>query len=269
MFNSKTTPYEDGFHMPGRFEPHAATYVQWPTSGADYRWSLDEARRDHAETIKAIAQFEKSIVIIDPAERKTLDKYIDMTSNLAGNIDVMEIPLDDAWVRDSGQIFVKNDKGEVAMVQFQFNGWGGKYPCQKDMHVARKIANNLGMRCYEAPFICEGGGISVDGEGTLITTEQVMRNSNRYTGWSREALENGLRDYLGIMKVIWLELGLVEDLSTDGHVDNNVEFIAPGRVMLQMVPKGNPNYQICQDHKKILENATDAKGRKLEIIEVK
>jgi len=207
MTTTTTTPYEDGFRMPGRFEPHAASYVQWPTTDRGYRWSLDEARRDHAETIKAIAQFEQAIVIVDPADRETLDEYLDLTGNLAGNIDVMEMPLDDAWVRDSGQIFVKNHAGEVAMVQFQFNGWGGKYAAEKDMMVARKIADNLSMRCYEAPFICEGGGISVDGEGTLITTEQVMRNSNRYTGWSREALEQGLRDYLGIEKVIWLELG--------------------------------------------------------------
>jgi agmatine deiminase len=125
------------------------------------------------------------------------------------------------------------------------------------------------MRCYHAPFICEGGGISVDGEGTLITTEQVMRNANRYAGKSREDIERGLHDYLGIEKVIWLGLGLVEDTETDGHVDNIVEYVAPGVVLAQTVrDRSNPNYESLQENLRRLKSARDAKGRQLDVIEM-
>jgi agmatine deiminase len=137
------------------------------------------------------------------------------------------------------------------------------------MRVGAALADHYGIRLYNAPFICEGGGISVDGEGTLITTEQVMRNPNRYNGLSRNAVENLLHDYLGVERVIWLGLGLVEDAGTDGHADNVVEFIAPGVVLAQTIQdRNNPNYDLCQDNLQRLKKARDARGRKLEIIEM-
>jgi agmatine deiminase len=133
----------------------------------------------------------------------------------------------------------------------------------------RRLIAHFGMRSYEAPVICEGGGISVDGEGTLITTEQVMRNPNRYAGMSRGAVEASLRDFLGIETVIWLGRGLVEDTETDGHVDNVVEYVAPGVVLAQTVTdRSNPNYALLQDNLKRLKAARDAKGRQLEVIEM-
>ena len=250
--------------MPGRFERHQRSYVQWPTEPL-YRWSLEAAREEYAATIHAIARFEPVTVIVRPEDRGSAAAML----SLGEEIGLLEMPLDDAWIRDSGPIFVRNDTGEVALVQFQFNGWGGRYASGNDMQVAPRLAAHLGMRCYEAPFICEGGGISVDGHGTLITTEQVMRNSNRYSGMSRSDVERGLLDYLGIEKVIWLERGLAEDWSTDGHVDNNVEFVSPGVLLLQtVIDPANPNYEICRQHLGVLKSARDTRGRRLEIIEV-
>jgi agmatine deiminase len=125
------------------------------------------------------------------------------------------------------------------------------------------------MRCYSAPFVLEGGGFSVDGEGTLIATEQFLLNPNRNPDWSREQIEQGLRDYLAVEKVIWLAKGLVEDRETDGHSDNVVQFLEPGVVLAQTVrDESNPNYELLQDNLQRLQKATDAKGRRLEVVEM-
>lgn len=259
-----TTPFADGFRMPARFSPHARTFIAWPTD-LSYRSDLTRSRAEYACTIRAVAKFEPVTVIVHPDDSDSARAALDGCDNL----EILEIPINDAWLRDSGWMFVKNDADEVAMVQFQFNGWGGKYACDKDMRVAEHLAEHYGFKVYNAPFICEGGGITVDGEGTMITTEQVMRNQNRYNGHSKEDIERLVRDYLGIEKVIWLGLGLVEDAGTDGHADNNVEYLAPGKVLAQMVSDpANPNYELCQENLRRLKEATDAKGRKLEIIEM-
>lgn len=258
------TPFADGFKMPARFSTHARSYVGWPTE-LSYRSDLVRSREEYAGVIRAIAAFEPVTVIVHP------DNAAGARASLDGcdNLEFLELPINDAWVRDSGWMFVKNAEGEVALVQFQFNGWGGRNACDKDMRVAEHLAEHYGFRLYHAPFICEGGGISVDGEGTLITTEQVMRNPNRYNGRSREDIERLVHDYLGIEKVIWLGLGLIEDSETDGHADNNVEYLAPGVVLAQMVSDpANPNYELCQENLRRLEAATDAKGRKLEVIQM-
>jgi len=259
-----TTPFDDGFTMPARFSPHARTFIAWPTD-MPYRSDLARSRAEYAGTIRAVAEFEPVTVIVHPDDAAGTRAALEGCDNL----EILEIPINDAWLRDSGWMFVKNETGEVAMVQFQFNGWGGKHACDLDMRVAERLADHYGFRIYHAPFICEGGGISVDGEGTLITTEQVMRNPNRYNGLSRKDIERLLHDYLGIKKVIWLGLGLVEDAGTDGHADNNVEYLAPGVVLAQTVSDpSNPNYALCQENLRRLREATDAKGRKVEVIEM-
>ena len=258
------TPFADGFRMPARFSPHARSFIAWPTD-LSYRSNLDRTRAEYAGVIRAVAEFEPVTVILDPNDAAGARAALGGCDNL----EVFELPINDAWLRDSGWMFVKNAEGEVALVQFQFNGWGGRNACDLDMRVAERLAEHYGFRLYHAPFICEGGGISVDGEGTLITTEQVMRNPNRYNGMSREDIERLVHDYLGIEKVIWLGLGLAEDSETDGHADNNVEYLAPGVVLAQTVSDpANPNYALCQENLRRLREATDAKGRKLEVIEM-
>lgn len=258
------TPFEDGFRMPARFSTHARTFIGWPTE-LNYRRDLARSRDEYAGVMRAVAKFEPVTVLVDPADAEQARAALERCDN----IEFFELPINDAWLRDSSWMFVRNDEGEVALVQFQFNGWGGRYRCDKDMRVAEHLAERYGFKVYNAPFICEGGGITVDGEGTMITTEQVMRNPNRYNGLSREDIERLVRDYLGIEKVIWLGLGLVEDSETDGHADNNVEYLAPGKVLAQTVSDpANPNYELCQENLRRLKEATDAKGRKLDVIEM-
>jgi agmatine deiminase len=258
------TPRQDGFRMPARFSAHERTYMAWP--GERY-WRPDprRTREEIAATVRAVSRFEPVTLLVNSADVENARACLGDIRNL----DWFEVPVDDIWLRDSFPIFVKNDAGEVALVNLPFNGWGGRTPCQLDMAAGAKLVQRLGIRSYDASVICEGGGISVDGEGTLITTESVMLNPNRYLGRTQGDVEGFLRDYLGVEKVIWLENGLVEDTATDGHVDNLVEYIAPGVVLAQTVgDTGNPNHAICKENLRRLKDARDAKGRKLEIIEM-
>jgi len=125
------------------------------------------------------------------------------------------------------------------------------------------------MRVYDAPLVAEGGGLAFDGEGTLVTTESVLLNPNRNPGLSREQVEERLRAYLGIEKVIWLSGGLVEDRDTDGHSDNVVQFVRPGVVLAQMAPdRSNPNWDVLRGNRARLAGQTDAAGRRLEVVEM-
>jgi agmatine deiminase len=249
--------------MPARYAPHERTYIAWPRE--DYRWSLSRARQEHAEIARAIADYEPVTIVAHPDDADDVRDHID----LGERIRLLEIALDGAWIRDNGPIFVTDANGSVALVNFRFNGWGERLPHDLDDQVPCHIATALGMRRYDADFVLEGGGFSVDGEGTLITTEHFLLNPNRNRGLHRERIEQGLRDYLGVEAVIWLESGLVEDESTDGHSDNIVQFVEPGRVLLQTVadPR-NSNHVGCRENLRRLRAARDARGRKLEIVEM-
>ena len=228
---------------------------------------FEESKREWARVIKLIARFEPVTVIANPGLR---DEVIEA----CGDVDVAEIPIDDAWIRDNGPIFLTDADGNVAMTQFGFNAWGGKFaPWEKDAAVAEPIAEHLGgMRRYVAPIIAEGGGITSDGDGTIITTESVLLNPNRNTGMTKEQIEQALLDYLGVQKVIWLPYGLAEDMGpegTDGHSDNIVQFIKPGQILFQLAPDRNsPNWELVEANRAVLDRETDAHGRKLEIVEM-
>ncbi len=258
------TPIADGLTMPPRYTSHERTYISWPPE-VGYRWSLKEARSEHAFLAKAIAPHEQVTIIVRPQDAPTISEYLE----IGEGIELLEIPIDDAWIRDSGPIFVTDRSHHVALVNFEFNGWGGRYAYDDCNASPIRIAEWLGVRRYDAPFILEGGGFTVDGEGTLITTEQFLLNPNRNATMSREEIELGLHDYLGVDRVIWLKGGLVEDKGTDGHSDNVVQFVAPGVVLLQTMPdRDNPNFEVCKENSRRLGEARDARGRKLEIIEM-
>ncbi|MBW2287049.1 MAG: agmatine deiminase family protein [Deltaproteobacteria bacterium] len=259
--DTASTPVADGFSMPARFSTHASTLVTWPPEGERV---LEEFRDEVEAVVRAIARFEPVILVVDPADASSARVRLDDVA------EIVTIPVDCAWIRDNGPIFVTDAERRVAGVHFDFTGWGGKYPADSVRQMPARVIEHLGMPCYSAgAFICEGGGISVDGEGTLITTEEVMLNPNRYSASSREDVERSLRDWLGIEKVIWLAKGLVEDTGTDGHVDNIVEYLAPGVVLAQTVrDESNPNFGLLADNLQRLRSATDARGRRLEIIEM-
>ena len=258
------SPRDDSLFVPSRTAEHARTFVSWPCREGLWGDHLPEAEAEYAAVVAAIARFEPVTVIAPPGATPRLP------GGTSYPVDVAELPIDDSWVRDNGPIFVVDGRGGVAAVHFGFNAWGGRYaPWDDDAQLPARLAALLGMRVYDAPLVAEGGGLAFDGEGTLITTESVLLNANRNPGLSREQVEELLRDYLGIEKVIWLRGGLVEDRDTDGHSDNVVQFVRPGVVLAQMAPeRSNPNWDVLHDNRTRLANETDAAGRRLEVVEM-
>ncbi len=163
---------------------------------------------------------------------------------------MVELALDDSWLRDCGPIYVYGDSGRRVAVHFRFNAWGEKFPpWDRDAAVGALIAERLGDEVIAASIVLEGGSIVADGAGTLLTTEQCLLNPNRNPDLAREQIEDALRGYLGVQRIVWLGHGLLEDRDTDGHVDLIAAFTQLGQVLLQTVPEQNPNYAHCEENR--------------------
>ena len=238
--------------MPAEWAPHERTIMCWPARESMWGERFAQAQADYAEVANAVAAFEPVLMAADP-------RFSGEARRLCGaGVEVVELPLDDSWARDSGPIFVTGEGGERAGVRFAFNGWGEKFtPYDEDARFAGRVLELLGEPGRDAaPFVLEGGSITVDGEGTLVTTEQCLLEEHRNPELTREEIEAELRAQLGVERVIWLGLGLVEDHDTDGHVDNICAFVAPGRVVLQTVTdEANPNHAPSQDNLRRLRDA--------------
>jgi agmatine deiminase len=225
------TAHAAGLAMPAEWAPHERTLMAWPARVDAWRGTgIDSARRDYAEIARAIARFEPVLMIADP------DDAAGARDLCGSDIEVVELPIDDSWIRDTGPVFVTGEGGRRAAVDFAFNSWGEKFlPYDRDADIARRVLEHLGVERRAAPMVLEGGSIAVDGEGTLVTTEQCLLNPNRNPSMSRDQIEAALREHLGVERIVWLEHGLVEDDDTDGHVDNVCAFVGPGAAVAQTV----------------------------------
>ncbi len=259
-----TTPAADGFRMPAEFEPHSGCWMLWPERPSNWRLGAKPAQQAFAAVATAIAVSEPVTVGVSRAQ------YIQARSMLPDAIRVVELSSDDAWVRDTGPTFVVNRRGDVRGVDWAFNAYGGLngglfFPWDQDDLVARKMLEIEGRDRYRAPLILEGGSIHVDGEGTLLTTEECLLNPNRNPHFDKGQIEILLHEYLGVTSVIWLGKGVVED-ETNGHIDNLCCFVRPGEVLLTWTDnKRDPQYRVSMDAFERLSSARDARGRKLKV----
>ncbi len=259
-----TTPRDEGMRMPPEWEPHAATLMAWPTHRELWKDRLEDAKGEYAAVARAIADFEPVIMICDPSDVR------EVRDRCGANVETLAAPLDDSWIRDSGPAFVKDDQGRVATVKFRFNAWGDRFPKYgNDQAVPYRVAEHLGMKIFTAPFVLEGGSFFVDGEGTLLTTEMCLLNENRNPSLTKEQIEQGLRDYLGVDTIVWLPYGEAQDVgpnATDGHVDGVAQYVGPGHVML-LTPQdpAHPDHAYGKENLRRLEDARDAQGRGFEV----
>ena len=184
-------------------------------------------------------------------------------------VEVLEVPIDDSWARDSGPIFTLGQDGKREGVDFRFNSWGERFkPFDSDAAMSARVLESLGIERVASEMVLEGGAISVDGQGTALTTEQCLLNPNRNPGMSREQMEEELSLRLGIDSLIWLPWGQAEDAHTDGHVDGACLFVEEGKVLAQTCEDpDNPNYELMAANLEVLKSATDVDGRPLEVIE--
>jgi agmatine deiminase len=239
--------------LPAEWEPHERTIMGWPCRTELWRETLDQAKRDYATVANAIAAFEPVTMIANPG-RDAADARAACTQN----VEIVELAIDDSWLRDSGPIYIRDDdeRGTRKAVHFGFNAWGEKFPpWEKDAAVGGLVARHLHDEVRPVPMVLEGGSIVSDGAGALLTTEQCLLNPNRNPTLSKEEIEATLRNHLGVDRIIWLGQGLVEDRDTDGHVDLIAAYTAPNQVLIQTVVTGNPNYENAQENLRRLNEA--------------
>lgn len=257
-------PVVDGYRMPGEFEPHDGCWMIWPERTDNWRMGAKPAEKTFTRVAEAISRFEPVTMCVSARQ------FINARNKLPDRIRVLEMSNNDAWMRDIGPTFLINDLGGIRLVDWNFNAWGGLteglyFPWDQDNLVPVKVAEITGIDHYKAPLVLEGGSINTDGEGTLITTEECLLNPNRNPHLSRSQIEDYLKQYLNVRKIIWLPRGCFND-ETDGHVDNLCSFVRPGVVALTwMIDPADPQYERSQEAYQVLTNTTDAAGRQLEV----
>jgi agmatine deiminase len=237
--------------------------MAWPHRMSLWGEHMRGARQDYARVAQAIAAFEPVTMIADPGEATEAGRMC------GSSVKVVPMPIDDSWLRDTAPTFIVDPAGHRAAAAFTFNAWGNKcQPHDQDAALGGRIADLAGAGVYRSPLVVEGGAFMSDGEGTLITAETCVLNPNRNPGVSKAEAEAELRAMLGVRKVIWLP-GDVTDTETDGHVDGYVAYVRPAAVLFETVAdQEDPRYSIMAENRKVLERATDARGRRFELLPI-
>jgi agmatine deiminase len=270
------TPFALGLRQPAEWSPHANCWIGWPERWDNWRLGAEPAQQAVTQVVAAIAEFEPvTVVCSGSAFAHACSLLVDAPESPGRaaqfSVRVVELSTNDCWLRDTGAIFVCSDDDEDAGlgagVHFAFNAWGGAagtcyVECGLDQLVAKKMLLLERLPRFWCPMVLEGGSISVDGEGTALTTAECLLNPNRNPTYSQQDIEYHLRQYLGITKVIWLPYGIEGDRDTSGHVDNMAVFLAPATVALHW----DATDQRCQAAHRVLSQSVDACGRTLQIV---
>lgn len=289
---SESTPKADGFFMPAEFAPQDRVWMGWPHRTDTWAHGAKPAQKQYAAIARAIAEFTPVTMCANQADYANCKAVFEEDENVT----VIEMTTDDAWFRDTAATYVINGKGEKRANHWHFNAYGGLvdglyFPWDKDEQIALKMAELSGCRRYRPDdMILEGGSITVDGEGTLVVTDQCLLSPGRtcsavleeeedpesiwpkfhkkFEPWSEELrayMDEHLKDYLGVEKVIWVKEG-IDPEETNGHIDDVACFIRPGEVAcIWTDDPQNPFYQSARDAYDMLSQATDAKGRRLKV----
>ena len=246
--------------MPDEADAHACTWMAFGPS-ADI-WGhkyLSDTQDDLANIARTIAQYEPVKMLVRPADYEVAQEKCGST------VELIVCPIDDLWIRDMGPVFVRNEVGQKAAIDFNFNGWGGKQKHDRDAGVARFVAQQAKASLIQTHLVFEGGGIEVDGHGTAIITESCILNNNRNPGLSKTDCEAELKALLGLKKIIWLP-GIAGYDITDGHTDFYARFVRPGVVVAGFDPDPSSfDHDVTRQHLEILRAATDADGQPLDV----
>jgi agmatine deiminase len=260
----KTAPVAARRRMPAEWEPHERTLMAWPVRDSlIWRENYGEICEAYAAIAKAVSRFEAVTMLVND------DTAAMAAAFCGGAAEYVTIAHDDAWCRDTCPTFLTDGENRLSAVNWRFNAWGGKYaPFALDDALARRVIERYRVPYEDSQIVLEGGAIHTDGAGTLLTTDECLLNGNRNPGLSARELEAELRRQLGVSKVIRLKRGLDGD-ETDGHVDNVACFVKPGVTAAQVCrDSGDPNFEITRENVDALKNASDAAGRRLEVIEI-
>ncbi|MES2709772.1 MAG: agmatine deiminase family protein [Verrucomicrobiota bacterium] len=263
---------DQGWRMPAEWEPHAATWMSWPS-----RENTSFPDGDHhdrvlpvfLEMIRALTSSERLYLnCADPADRAYIEANLNLPEAQQANLVITDVPAVYPWCRDHGAVFIVNDElGEVAATSWKYNAWGGKYPeAFPDNEISSAMARILEVPEIDAGLVLEGGSIDCNGCGTVLTTESCLLNPNRNPHLDRAAIEQHLNDYLGFEKVLWLHDGIVGD-DTDGHIDDITRFINPETVLTVIEEnEDDPNHLPLEENWRRLCRMTTEDGSPMNVI---
>lgn len=249
------TPRALGFRMPAEWEPHEATWIAWPHNRDDWPGRFAPIPWVYAEIVRKLAEVERVRILVEGraaehAARRILRKA---AANLAA-VEFFHAPTDRGWTRDYCPLFVKNRAGEVALTNWRFNAWAKYDDWKRDASIPARLAHVLGLRAWEPGLVLEGGSIDVNGEGLLLATEECLLSDvqARNPQLNRRQIEQALREYLGVRRIIWLRNGIAGD-DTHGHVDDLARFVNPDTVVVASEPeRSDANYEPLRENLAIL-----------------
>ena len=257
--------------MPAEWESHEATWISWPDAdGQSFPESYDKVLPALIAMVRAIAESEiLRINVRTPDQEREVRALLSPVAPME-RVEFFDIPTNEPWCRDHGPIFVRRPKTpKLAINDFGYNAWGGKYPpFDADDVVPTTIANRLRLPLFEPGFILEGGSVDTNGEGALLTTESCLLNPNRNPSLSRGEIEQGLRNYLGVAQILWLGDGIEGD-DTDGHVDDITRFVSRSTVVTVVEPdRADPNHKPLDENLQKLRSMSLVDGTPLSVIEL-
>jgi agmatine deiminase len=256
-----------GFTMPAEWEPHRATYMTWPHNPETWPGKFDPVPAQYAAVVAALSHFEtvRLLVKAEVAEHQAAALLQQAGARMEA-VELLTCATNDSWIRDYGPIFLARADGAQLALDWTFNSWGDKYGAYNwDDVIPRRLASRYGFECLEVPIVLEGGSIDVNGAGALLTTQSCLLNPNRNPGMTQDEIEEYLRVYLGVRKVLWLGDGIAGD-DTDGHVDDLARFISRDTIITVIEEdRDDDNYRPLADNLKRLRAMRDQDGKPFRI----
>jgi agmatine deiminase len=265
-FKSAKTPAELGFRMPAEWQRHVATWLSWPKDPETWPDRIEQAQQVFLQMMAALTPHETVNLLVDDEDTESRVRS-SCTFPSATNVRFHRIKTVDSWIRDYGPNFLTRADGSIAFNDWHFNAWGNKYDeLKRDDRIPKLLEPILGFQRFEPGIVLEGGAIDVNGEGCVLTTEPCLLNPNRNPDLSKPEIEQVLRNYLGVNKVLWLGEGIVGD-DTDGHIDDIARFVSPNTIVCAREDDPeDANYELLEDNLRRLHSMTDSFGRPFEII---
>ncbi len=272
-YTDNPTPRQLGFAMPPEWDEHAATWMGYPADDELWFGNLAGVRAEYADLVRTIARFERVELLLrdDESEQDARRRL----GNDVANVRFHRVPLDDSWLRDSGPLFVTRPRGnnpqskehEVALVDWRFNAWGGKFNWQNDNRIPEYVAQFLNMSHWDRMEVLEGGALDIE-QGVALTTRSCLLTDTRNPTLSEDDYALLLRDFLGVQHLLWLDGGLEND-HTDGHIDTITRFAAPGVIVTSTeADPSDPNHATMSRNLALLRGMQGGQGQPLRVVEL-
>ncbi len=270
MSSAAKTCRELGYRMPAEWQRHDAIWLAWPYDPTTFPNRVERVEATYVQIVKEIHEGEHVNLFVKDEQTKQKASTLFKEANIdLSRVHFHVFPYADVWFRDYGPIFIKNSTHELAMIHWNFNSWGEKYEeLLKDKQIPDIINQKMALPCFKPGIVLEGGSIDVNGEGTLLTTEQCLLNKNRNPHLDKKQIERYLADYLGVRHFIWLKNGILGD-DTDGHIDDLARFVNPTTIVCAyQEDRNDEDYTALEENYQVLTNAVDQDGRKLRIVKL-